>query len=154
MALVPRIPVRALPPATGQAPQNMVGIGYMANNSFGFPGTPFVIGALGSATTDPIWVPGFDSFMLIVDATGGGGSTIDARYQILDPDTQALLVERTIVAGVALPAVSLWTFGASSTTAPAATRGDTFLMMAIRLTASAAGFPVTVNAVRLWCGVR
>ena len=154
MALVPHIPLRTLPSAIGQTPQNLVGVGYMPNNSFGFPGTPFVIAALGSATSEPIWVPGFDSFMLVVDWTVGGGGTADFRYQILDPESQALLIERTIQLGVVGPAVTLMTFGASSTTSPAANRGDTWIMFALRFTAATAGFPVTIGTVKLWCGVR
>lgn len=151
---VPRQPRRVLPAAMGQNPQNLIGGGYMPNDSFGFPATPFVVAALASATSDPILVAGWDSFMLIVDFTTGGGGTSDFRYQILDPETQALIIERTIAVGVAGPAVTLMTFGASSTTAPAATRGDTWFLMALRFTAAAAGFPATYNSVRLWCGVR
>jgi len=154
MALVPRVPMRALPPMAGQNPQNLIGIGYLRNNSFGFPGTPFVIAALGSATCDPIMVAGWDNFMLVVDFTTGGGGTLDMRYQVLDPESQALLIERTVAVGIAGPAVTLATFGASSTTAPVATRGDTWYLMALRFTAAAAGFPATINTVRLWCGVR
>jgi hypothetical protein len=138
----------------GQNPQNLIGLGYMRNNSFGFPGTPFVVPALGTVTSEPLMVAGWDNFMLVVDFTTGGGGTSDFRYQILDPESQALLVERTIAVGVAGPAVTLMTFGASGTTAAVATRGDAFYLMALRFTASAAGFPATYNVVRLWCSVR
>jgi hypothetical protein len=145
----PRVPHRALPTAAGQNPQNLVGISYLPNDSFGFPATPFVLLLGASVVSDPIWAPGFDSFMLITDFAVGN---LDFVYLVLDPLSQVSLVTRTIAAAAA-PGVVLHTFGASSTNAPVATRGDVWIMFQLRLTA--VGFAnVTVNSIRLWCGVR
>jgi len=147
------LPLRALPFANGQTPQNLVGVGYLrAVEELGTPALPFVITFLPPVPflSNEIMAAGFDNWMLAVDVAAVGGS-MTYEYEILDPQSLATLVTRTISAAVA-PGVTLLTFGASSASAPAATRGDVWFVFRLKLTANAS--PQTVNNLRLWGGVR
>jgi hypothetical protein len=152
-----RVPHRAIAVANGQAPQNRVGVGYIQHgggkNEMGFPAPPFVVVVGTPVVSDPLWVPGFDNFMMTVDTTGSPPATTTSfEYQILDPGTLAVLVTRTILLGAASPAVTIMTFGASSSSAPVATRGDCWITFQLRISAGVGN--QTINEIRLWCGVR
>jgi hypothetical protein len=103
-----------------------------------------------SQTSDPLQVAGWDNFMLFVFYAGGGGTTT-WEYNILHPQTQAVLITRTISAATA-PGTLIFSFGANSTTALAATRGDVFNLISLKVTANGAN--QTYNQILLWCGVR
>ncbi|HLB37483.1 MAG TPA: hypothetical protein VJL31_13005 [Gemmatimonadales bacterium] len=147
-----RIPMRALPVSAGQAPNNMVGVGYLAQDQFGFPAFPFTVLAGASADSDPILVSGFDNFMWLVTFASGGGGSVDFSYLHLDPGTLTDYgVVTTIVAALGA-GTYLLTFGASSTTAPAVTRGDVWIAFKLRVTAN--GLNHSFSVMRLFCGVR
>lgn len=145
-----RIPFRVAPGyASLGSNQTTIGMGYFTAAAMGLA-LPFTLGAAATQSTDPLLISGWDNFTLFVNYTGAGGTTT-WEYVILDPVTQAALISRTISAATA-PAITIFTFGAQSATAPAATRGDGFLLMQIKMTANTAN--QTYNAIQLWCGVR
>lgn len=145
-----RLPFRTAPGyASVGSNQTTIGVGYFTAASMGLV-LPLVLGAGATQVTDPLLVSGWDNFMLFTIYAGGGGTTT-WEYQIVDPSTQAALINRGISAATA-PGTLIFTFGAQSATAPAATRGDAFFLITLRITANAAG--QTYSAIQLWCGVR
>jgi hypothetical protein len=130
--------------------QVMVAVGFLDAPGMGLV-LPLVLAPAATQATDPIYVAGWNSFMLFVIYTGGGGTTT-WEYNILDPRTQAVLFTRGISAATA-PGTLLFTFGAASVTAgSAAGRGDVFQLISLKLTANAAA--QTYSQVLLWAGVR
>lgn len=144
-----RLPRRSAPGyLTVGANQAVIATGWYTAADMNLPLGVLVAG--NTNTSDPLLVAGFDSFMIFANYAGGGGTTT-WEYNLLDPQTQALLITRTISAATA-PGVLILTFGAQSATAPAATRGDIFHLIQLRVTANAAN--QTYTDIQLMCGVR
>ena len=153
---IPVTPRRSQPGyASIGSTQTLIAVGYLADTDFNFaagPVLPFAVLAGASTTSAPIVVSGWDSFTLYVDFAGGGGTSSWA-YQILDSASQVALIDRSIVAASA-PVVGgqIYTFGAQASTAPAATRGDVFHLITIKVTANAAN--QIYSRILMWTGVR
>jgi hypothetical protein len=150
-----RFPQRATPVSVGQTQSNQVATGFF-DGALGQMGItlPLAMGIAATVDSDPLWVAGFDNFMLIETFTAGGGTSVSFQYVILDPRTLAPLAVRTIQAGVVAGTNLVQTFGASSQTAAVATRGDAWIVFRLRLVTSGAGAGITVTYMSLWCGVR
>lgn len=150
-----RLPMRASPTSLGQSQIGQVATGFFDGGSGQLGYTlPLTLGIAVTADSDPLWVPGFDNFMLIDTFSAVGGTSVSFQYVILDPRTLAQLSVRTIQAGTVAGVGLVQTFGAGGQTAAVALRGDVWMAFQLRLVTSGGGGGVTFTYLSLWCGVR